>query len=231
MSTNLDEVRLIRLAELAEAGIAAAALVHEVRQPLFALRTMAQLGRRSADGVAIDDLLALVDHLEGLLAAWSDVGRREEPRLYDVREVVDRVVRMLEGRRRQVHAELELVGGDGVLVEGSPSVTRQVALNLLSNGLDAVAEAQRRDVLISIERDEDRVRITVEDTGPGVPDAVVGRMFEPFVTSKSADEGTGLGLYVAHQLCLENGGSLVHEPLENGTRMVAQFSVGPMKKA
>ncbi|MCB9678425.1 MAG: HAMP domain-containing histidine kinase [Alphaproteobacteria bacterium] len=229
--SELDERELLRLAELAEAGIAAASLVHEVRQPLFALRAMAQLGQQSAEGVRMDEVLALVDHLESLLAAWSDVGRREEARIYDVREVVAGVVRMLEGRRRQVAAQIAVVDGPSVWAHGPPFVARQVALNLLLNALDAVAPGPERQVRVEIRMTTNRATLVVDDTGPGVSDSVADRMFEPFVTTKPADRGTGLGLYVARRLCEEQGGELRHERLASGTRMVAQFSTGPMKNA
>jgi len=228
---SLDDPDLLRLAELAEAGLAATSLVHEVRQPLFALRTMAQLGQRDREGFRMDELLAVVDHLESLLAAWSDVGRREEARVHDVREIVAGVVRMMEGRRRQVGARLLVEPGEPVWADGPPSVARQVALNLVVNALDAVSGCETRVVSVRIDVRDGRAALTVEDSGAGVPTEVAGTLFQPFVTSKPAGQGTGLGLYVARRLCVEQGGGLEYEALDPGTRMVAQFSVGPMKKA
>jgi two-component system C4-dicarboxylate transport sensor histidine kinase DctB len=211
---------LYHLAELAEAGIAAASLVHEVRQPLFALRTLAQLGSaRGPDGrvASMDDVLELVDHLDSLLSAWSDVGRHEEPRLYDVREVVIRVVRMLEGRRRQVRATVDSgTNGASLFTVGSPSAPRQVALNLLLNAFDAVEGADLREVVVELEADDEAIYLSVRDTGPGISAAIADTLFEPFVTTKPADRGTGLGLYVARRLCREHGGDLVVEPPGSG---------------
>ncbi|MEZ4318993.1 MAG: ATP-binding protein [Myxococcota bacterium] len=229
---KLDDDDLLRLAELAEAGIAAASLVHEVRQPLFALRALGQLGVQDPASVRMDDLLVLVDHLESLLSAWSDVGRREPEQIYDVREVVVGVVRMLDGRRRQAAAELVLEDGKAVWAHGRPSVARQVALNLLLNALDAVSDQPVREIMVRIVMTTGRATLVVEDSGPGVPPEIEARMYEPFVTTKPAERGTGLGLYVARRLCDENGGSLRHERTERGARMVAQFSTGgPMKNA
>ncbi len=226
---KLDPDALYHLAELAEAGIAAASLVHEVRQPIFALRTLAQLGRARRDRgeapeVSMDEVLELVDHLESVLSAWSDVGRREAPRLYDVREVARGVVQMLEGRRRQVRARLDLVDGAAVFTEGPPSVARQVALNLCLNALDAVEDVDgERVVTLELATPQDQIHLVVRDSGAGIPDAISDSLFDPFVTTKPQDRGTGLGLYVARRLCREHGGDLVVLDSEQGAVLQASF--------
>ena len=84
---------------------------------------------------------------------------------------------------------------------------------------------------IAVGRDGPLAVLTVEDSGPGVAEAVEARMFEAFVTTKPRDSGTGLGLYVARKLARDHGGDLRYTRLQGRTRMTAQFSVGAMKNA
>lgn len=215
--------RLIEIAALAEAGLAASALVHELRQPLFALKATLQLGAGGLTAEQIADLLGVVEHMEGLLVAWGDVGRQEDERLYDAHEVVRDVVRMLAGRVRLVGATVTVEAVGPVWVHGRPAPLRQVALNLLQNALDAVANAPIRDVSVRVHHGEGSVWLDVEDRGAGVPAEIAGREFEPFVTTKDR-QGTGLGLYVAHRLCVEAGGSLTLTSSPTGTLARAQFA-------
>jgi two-component system C4-dicarboxylate transport sensor histidine kinase DctB len=238
---NADDERLLQLAELAEAGLAAASLVHELRQPLFALKATLQLGQQAGglDPARLADLLTSVEHLEGLLDAWGGVGREESPALYDAGEVVGEVVRMLRPRARSVGVDVELRLDPRVWAHGAPSVARQVTTNLLQNALDAVAGQEARQVVVGVYAQGGQVVIEVADSGPGLDPSVRDRVFEPFVTTK-ARGGTGLGLYVARRLCETAGGSIELASSAAGTVARAQFKgssdegravAGPMKKA
>lgn len=81
-------------------------------------------------------------------------------------------------------------------------------VNLLSNALDAVAHAPRRRVAIAAEAADDTVRITVRDSGPGIPDAVAGQVFDPFFTTKPVGAGLGLGLSISYNIVRDFGGAL-----------------------
>src|SRR5207237_2491115 len=85
------------------------------------------------------------------------------------------------------------------------SQLRQVLLNLVSNAYDSMSDGG----LLVVEADQQAgsVRLTVSDTGTGIPDEVRPRLFEPFFTTKA--KGIGLGLSVAHRIVEGHGGSLV----------------------
>ena len=102
----------------------------------------------------------------------------------------------------------------------------QVLLNLVLNAAHA---APRGHVSVGVARAGDaRVRVEVEDDGPGIAPEVRGRLFEPFVTTKPVGEGTGLGLAVCRGLVEAVGGSITAEGEAPGARFVIELPAEPV---
>ena len=103
------------------------------------------------------------------------------------------------------------------MAKGSAGQLAQVVLNLLLNAADAIGG--EGTIVLDVSREEEWVRLVVQDTGPGIPPEILGHLFEPFVTSKPTGEGTGLGLAVCHTLVGKLGGTLeASNPPEGGAR-------------
>ncbi|MCB9669315.1 MAG: HAMP domain-containing histidine kinase [Alphaproteobacteria bacterium] len=217
--------QVLLVAELAEAGLAAASLAHEIRQPLFAIKALAQLGRAAGglDPDALKEILVAVAHLEQLLDGWRHVGRQEPEGLHDLRGLAEEVARMLGPRAAAASAVLTVEAGAPVWAEGRPSIGRQVLLNLVQNALDAVQEHPERHVTVRFVERDALLGVEVHDTGPGVEAEVLASVFEPFVTTKGRG-GTGLGLYVSRALCVAQGGDLTLDSADDGTRALAFFA-------
>jgi CheY-like chemotaxis protein len=118
------------------------------------------------------------------------------------------------------------------LIIGSPSQLEQVLLNLVVNARQALDESDsgRRDggpvptMRVTTRRDRDDVVIEVADNGPGIAADALPRIWDPFFTTKSEGEGTGLGLSVVHGIVTEHGGSIDAERVpEGGTRFVIRL--------
>jgi signal transduction histidine kinase len=92
-------------------------------------------------------------------------------------------------------------------IEGWGSELNQVWTNLLDNAADAMDG--HGDISISVERtDADGVRVTICDSGPGIPSETMAKIFEPFFTTKPPGVGTGLGLHLSHNIVVQHGGTL-----------------------
>lgn len=216
-----------RLEELAALGVVAATLLHELRQPLFAVKGRLQLaaGGRPLD---LDDLVELVgqlEHAEELIEHYAGLGRPDEAWVdVDLSEAAAAAVRMTATRARRAGATVTVDAPAPVEVRGRAVAMRQVALNLVANAIDAVACRERRDVVVRTCAAGPVVRLEVQDTGPGLAEAVRGRLFQPFVTTKPPGHGTGLGLYIARKLVEEAGGTIRAEACEGGgTRMIVEL--------
>lgn len=219
-----DSDTRLHVAELAEAGLAAASLVHELRQPLFAIKALAQIGRQGNGvvGTDLDDLLAAAAHMESLLDAWNDVGRRDSPQIYDLVQVAERVVRMLAMRMEAADVAVRVLCEGPIVVHGSPADARQILLNLLQNALDAVVGRDLRTIDVSFFARDGLHGVRVTDSGGGLTPDQPTTTFEPFYTTKG-ERGTGLGLHVSQTLCERMGGEIVLHSDGAGTRAEARF--------
>ena len=101
-----------------------------------------------------------------------------------------------------------------MLLALSPQRLTQVLLNVLLNAAAAIGSrpTDHDAIVLRVRRDGARARIEVEDTGPGIPDDMRLRIFEPFVTTKDVGQGTGLGLSVCRGLVESVGGSIAIDP-------------------
>ena len=111
-------------------------------------------------------------------------------------------------RVRLIEVEVEPASGE-LVVLGNAIQLEQVVINLLTNARDALADAPVRTIrLASALTKNDRVKITVSDSGPGIPPGLEQRIFDPFFTTKEVGMGTGLGLSITYGIVKEHGGSI-----------------------
>ncbi|MBW1876842.1 MAG: hypothetical protein JRI25_07555 [Deltaproteobacteria bacterium] len=214
-----EKGKRVSTSRLAELGVLAATLIHEIRQPVFAIKGLAQLTRSEVGGESqarLDQLLAQVEHLEGLLDLFAALGGHPGPvELFDANQQVERAVDLLAHRRANTAVDLALhLATEALLVQGQRIAVRQVMCNLLQNAFDAVAGQEQEDVVVRTCREGDRAVLEIEDNGPGVAEEIRDHLFDPFVTTKP--RGSGLGLYIAWKLVAEAGGELVVESMEGG---------------
>jgi two-component system C4-dicarboxylate transport sensor histidine kinase DctB len=212
------QASLIHAAKLAALGRMSTAIVHEVSQPLAAMEnTLASTGllaeRGDAPAVAakVKQARDLVRRIQRTVKSLKSFARNEPGRLEQV-DVDRAVAAAVEVVAHRIAAE-GMVFEVGTLaaparVQANAIRLEQVILNLLSNALDAVAGRPRPTVRIRPERAGGRILIHVEDNGPGIDEAIRGRIAEPFFTTKFGGEGLGLGLSISRAIVTELGGSL-----------------------
>jgi two-component system C4-dicarboxylate transport sensor histidine kinase DctB len=208
---------------LAEFGRFAAKLNHELRQPLFAIKGLAQLllDRDRADADEVRDFARhIVEQSERLATLVGDLRQLSIPAPREARPVVEispvvlRVASMLDWRfRRGVTLRTEFAP-DLPSASIATHELEQILINLLSNALDAVAGrpgplVQVRAQVTTSPSGAALVEILVADNGSGVPRSVRERLFVDFFTTKGHEEGTGLGLAVSRELARAAGGDLI----------------------
>jgi signal transduction histidine kinase len=152
---------------------------------------------------------------------------------HDITQLLDQTVDLAENdydlKKKHDFRRIEIVreyGRDVPPVPCERSKIQQVFLNLLKNGAEAMRENEKEKpprFVLRVSREEDKVRVEIEDNGPGMDEVTRKRVFEPFFTTKEVGVGTGLGLSVSYFIIAENhGGSLT---VESGPGKGAKFVV------
>jgi signal transduction histidine kinase len=220
-------------AKMAALGEMSGNIGHEINNPLAAILLRAHRLQRLAAKDKLDattvtgtarDIQGTVDRIRRIVDALRSFARDAEKdpmRPESVAAIVGDTVELCAERFRQHTIELVVEPVPPDLYADCRSVQiSQVLLNLLSNAHDAVENAPQRRVRIVAEGDARDVRISVTDSGPGVPQELRARIMEPFFTTKEIGKGTGLGLSVSKGIAEAHGGRLVHDASAAETRFV-----------
>lgn len=198
---------LDRAEHLAEVGTLAAGLAHEIRNPLAIIAGSAELLLEPSDTERAQrraaDIVSESDRLQRLLDDFLKVARPGDLR----REPVDLVAlwRRAVDEQGGLHPSIDFsfdAPGSLPRLEADPDRLRQLALNLLANA----GRAARKAVRVSLSRGGDNLRVRVADDGPGVPEELLPRLYEPFVSG--SEGGSGLGLAVCAAVARAHGGHL-----------------------
>lgn len=209
--------RLERLARLAEVGVRAATVGHELRNPLSVIETsLFLLGEKNADPRTARLLRRISEQVSASTAIINELldGARPRDELrvpLDLAEVADYA---LEAVARPAHISTERDLPRGVArVLGDPRRMRQVAVNLLNNAVRASRErATPGVVVLRVSADAERAALSVLDDGAGI--AFPERLFELLHTTHA--EGLGIGLALSRRIVTEHGGTLTGGNREGG---------------
>lgn len=209
------EEAMRRSEKLAAAGRLAASIAHEINNPLEAVTNLLYLLRHHGDlneqsqkyaAMAQGELMRIGEITQQTLRFYRQSTAPADVRISDVL----RSVLVLHGARLQsppVDVRLEVA--DNAIFFGYPGELRQLFVNLVGNALDAMPKGGVLHLRAREHRRKSRrgLRITIADTGVGMPESVLRRIFEPFFTTKEST-GTGLGLWVSEEVLSKHHGSV-----------------------
>jgi two-component system C4-dicarboxylate transport sensor histidine kinase DctB len=209
---------LVQAGKLAALGQMSAALSHEFNQPLAAARTFADnagvlldRGRPDEARGNITRILGLIDRLATISRHLSSFARRPGQMLTPVAlpEVIEASVAIAALRLKTAKADLALaLAPDLPLVVAGPVRLQQVLVNILTNAADATEGQPDPRITLAAWAEGDHVMIRVTDSGPGVPEALRPRIFDPFFSTKGVGKGLGLGLSISYNIIKDFGGEL-----------------------
>ena len=228
--------QLVQSAKLASLGELVAGVAHEFNNPLAFV--ISHLGTVRRSTVKVDESLRS-SLAPDLIAVWQraldrlaemDIGLQRmrdlvlklrtfsrldegERKVVSIRECVESLLTIL-GHRFKDRIEIETRYGEPDSIECYPGLLTQAIMNLVANAIDAITE--RGKITISAGMHGDLYRISVADTGTGIPEAVRHKILDPFFTTKPVGQGTGLGLSISYSIVRKHLGRLEFHEVEGG---------------
>ena len=214
-------------------------IAHEIKNPLTPIQLSAQrlkrkyLGEISTQPDVFEDctdiIVRQVGDIRQMIDAFSSFARMPAPSLerVDLIDVVERAVVLHRLASPEIVFEVERPNDD-VRLDCDPRQIGRALTNVLKNAIEAI-ESRPPDakpagrIVIRVREDDGQWRIEIEDNGPGLPEALRGRLAEPYVTHRT--DGTGLGLAIVRRIMEDHGGRLIIEDgIKGGARVTLVFA-------
>jgi signal transduction histidine kinase len=255
LATRRTERRVRRLEQrarsaerLAELGTMTGGLAHEIKNPLSTIGLNLQLLRETVDDAKLDELHAgrlqrridalsgEVEHLRAILEDFLQfAGRIELDRQpVDLNDLVHQLVDFYAPQAEQSGVQVRTELADALpTLHADPQLLKQAMLNLLMNATQAMVQARygeqphggSTDLIVRTRRAGETVELHVIDTGPGIDEATMRKIFQPYFSTKRG--GTGLGLPTTRRIVEEHGGELqVYSDSGQGTDFVVRLAIG-----
>ncbi len=221
---------------LATIGQLAAGVAHELNEPLGNILGFAQLTKKSTgmSTQAIQDIDKIIHaslNAREIIKKLMLFARQVPPNKTSVNlnQIVEEGLYFFEARCASAGIKLmRKTTSDLPLITGDQSQLNQVLVNLVVNSIQAMPDGGKLTILTI--SSPDHVSLIVEDTGSGMSEEVLNKIFIPFFTTKEINEGTGLGLAVVHGIITSHKGKIkVDSILNKGTRFEIQFPILPKK--
>ncbi len=222
------EQNVQRVHRLSSIGTLAAGMAHEIKNPLVSIKTFTQLLLNRYDdpdfrATFTDIVPHEVERIDSIVSRLLDFARPKPIRFapHDVKKVISEVLTLVENQAQKACITIETRFPDDPLeIYGDEQQIHQVFLNLVLNAIDAMTEVEGGHLLVSAEfgtmllrrstlmptLEVDCIRIRIVDTGCGIPQESLERIFTPFFSTK--ESGTGLGLSIVHGIVTEHGGEI-----------------------
>jgi two-component system sensor kinase FixL len=232
--------RMARVSHLVTMGEMAAAIAHEINQPLAAISNYAQACERllqspTPELTEVQDAMRQISgqalRAAEIIRRVRDLVRVREPRREraDINRLVEEVSALAESDARQHAVQLSLELADDLpSVEVDGIQIQQVLVNLIHNAVESLAAAgdgNGRIVVRTRQHAPGEIEVSVADSGPGVEPAIVDRIFDPFCTTK--EQGTGLGLAISKSIVGSHRGRIEYRPnTPCGASFVVTLPVG-----
>lgn len=204
---------------LAVVGELAASMAHEIKNPLAGIKVSMEVLSQDLELSQEDKEIFLqvvneIDRITAMLKSLLSYARPPKPQSvsFDIHQVLDATIKSaqyaLKSSQEGWRKEIEFIrdfGRDVPAIVADPGQIQQVLLNLLLNGVDAIAE-QGRITVQTRKTQEESIRIAIIDSGKGIDEQALEKVFKPFFTTKS--HGTGLGLAICKRLIEQSGGRI-----------------------
>jgi two-component system C4-dicarboxylate transport sensor histidine kinase DctB len=221
---------LIQAAKLAVLGEMSASISHELNNPLAAIRSFAENGRRFLEkgqpertSDNLTRISALTDRMAAISQQLKSFARKtgsDELVTASVQPVIASALELMKARLRSAQINVETsLPEEPLNGRINPIQLEQVIINLLANAAEAMSKSENKQLFITLTHSDDQLQLSIEDSGCGISQENKAKLFEPFYTTKK--NGLGLGLSISRQIMQGMGGSLdIEDSPLGGARFV-----------
>jgi signal transduction histidine kinase len=236
-----ERLRSIHSAKMASLGEMAGGIAHEINTPLAVITTLSDQLAELAEGriqgtlsepISDDLILGHSSTIEGTARRIAHIirgmrifardGSTDAEVDFDLQEILGDTLALCTESLKAHQIFLETRIPDAMIIRGRPVECSQVLLNLINNAKDAVRILESPWIRIEARRltDQDKIEISISDSGRGVAPAVREKLFQPFFTTKPVGQGTGLGLGISKKIIERHGGDIRLDETSPNTRFV-----------
>ena len=227
--------QLVQAAKLSSLGELAAGVAHEINNPLATITLYAQMIRDELTNEQkdtkeeVDIILKHTTRTAGIVKNLLEFARRTdlETKPININPVLEEALSVTSHQAELQQANVAKELSDGLpKIAGDANKLQQVFVNIIVNALQVMQDGGKLTVRSGITPDNKCVRVSIRDTGPGIPEDVLAKIFEPFFTTKPTGKGTGLGLSVSHGIVRQHDGELeVESEVGKGTEFIITIPI------
>jgi len=213
-----SQEQVLQVEKLRTTFTLAAGVAHELSSPMMGILNFSQycLMHTSKDDSlyqVLEDIEHETRHCVDIIQNLLTFAPKKDPTATKQAEhchtILDRVLNLLRYRIDREGVSVSLHIDDEVpRIQMKTSEIQEVCLNLMTNALDAVQESDKKEIVVSVNRENGFVKIMFTDTGCGIGDEIRNQIFDPFFTTKPVGKGTGLGLSISRNIVTDQGGDL-----------------------
>ncbi len=206
--------QLVRSEKLASLGTMLAGVAHELNNPLSNISSSAQILAEEIDGdeeSLANELLAQINaetsRAGAIVKTLLALARHEQFHRdhYRLKPLLQEIIQLLQGQIAK-EVDIQLAIAEELEIFADKPKIQQVFINLLKNSADAMGG--KGIIQIKAWQNQGRLKIVISDTGPGIPRQLADKIFDPFFTTKDTGQGSGLGLFIVHDIIVQHGGTI-----------------------
>ena len=216
------EQRAMQTEKLTSLGLLTSGIAHELNNRLTPILGFAdlinaqKLGDKDRNRLSV--IINAANSAKSIVESLLKFSRNKPPEkvIFDMRDIIKRVLSLYAPTVKK--RGIRLIADEGpepLFVRADMNCMEQVLVNFINNAIDAIG-SEPGTIWLKAGLHEGNVQVSIEDSGPGIPEEIITRIFDPFFTTKAKDKGTGLGLSICYGIISDHKGEISLENTAHG---------------